>query len=481
MTKKIIENIYNQRRRCSFDLVLQHYFQVKALPMGQVMRFDRQSGSWTIWITGLVMLGVASCAQDPLFADVPFFTNCQQQVESFAIQESNEKATNIEGLLAYLVQDGGGSSMDSAQALAKYLRRQTDTLDLVAREATRAIIIQNVLHKIIEDEALRMKALQWVEEKITSLETETSSLESARQEAQPIRVPMTFARVKAGRFQVPGVAIAGVTGLSKWQLYELEIPYDFEILTVPVTVSMWRELMGDVPFGAGKVLTPVTNINYYSMEVFANRLSRKLNLTPAYRETPPEPSPWPQGRAEEGILTKSSSGLVSNRVRELEGFRLPTHAEWLKVASSILIELAQIENANARDAHMAELGWFYPQSSDDIQEVGQWTPLQIEGQKIWDLFGNAFEAFHQVYFEKDLAPGPPLDLVSVDDAEGAGLFHYRGGYAVGVVKGQGLVEAAMQVHVMGRVQRDRFTSFRLVRTRVSRPDSGSGAESAGRH
>ena len=128
-------------------------------------------------------------------------------------------------------------------------------------------------------------------------------------------------------------------------------------MSTPVTQKQWVEIMGENPsfFAEGEYSivvnihgksiqmqpdNPVGNITWWSMLVFANKLSEKYGFKPAYDLSE---ITWKQGtRAEDGTLQVESEseskkikinangGVYDPYIKDIyyqsEGFRLPTEA-----------------------------------------------------------------------------------------------------------------------------------------------------------
>lgn len=91
----------------------------------------------------------------------------------------------------------------------------------------------------------------------------------------------------------------------------LGFTYDFEIGKYPITEEQYSSVMGVEMQDDPNV--PRTRVSWWDAIAFCNELSKQGGLAPAYDE--------------DGNLLNKDGAVVSN-VDEVEGYRLPTNAEW---------------------------------------------------------------------------------------------------------------------------------------------------------
>lgn len=180
----------------------------------------------------------------------------------------------------------------------------------------------------------------------------------------------------------------------------------FEMMTIPVTQEFWVNIMGHNPslhkYGDhsreinvnGKTITmqpnnPVENITWWSALEFANRVSLRAGLDPAYNL---ERFKFVKGtRAEDGTLQKANKGAIlsseffDSAVAE-EGYRLPTNVEYeyiLNAARSI-----GGQSFEKVDGHQYAWG---ASNTRFTQPVAQLLALRVFNENFWDIFGNVAE------------------------------------------------------------------------------------------
>ena len=190
-----------------------------------------------------------------------------------------------------------------------------------------------------------------------------------------------------------------------------------EVMSTLVTQRQWVEVMGENPsrFAKGEDWmqvrlkskwihmqpdNPVENVTWWSVLVFANKLSEKYKLKPAYDLSGIK---WREGtRAENGTLEPESGEIkivAHNKSHGLsrgefyyqaEGFRLPTDAE----QEYLMRAGGRSKGKYCYGSNKAELkdhAWFSENSKAETHPVAMLQPIIINGQKFYDLYGNVFE------------------------------------------------------------------------------------------
>ena len=205
----------------------------------------------------------------------------------------------------------------------------------------------------------------------------------------------------------------------KWSI---TLTHPIEVQSTPVTQRQWVEIMGENPsrFVEGEesvVLTfdgkeielqpdnPVENVTFWSVLEFANRLSEKHGLQPAYDLSDMD---WkPDTRPEDGTLETLSVYDQGDKVRiyakgkshdsyegdiyyRAEGYRLPTLAEQFYMLQGggrspkddILFK---------NEADLKKHAWYQDNSGGRTHPVGLLQPIVIDGEEFYDLYGHVGE------------------------------------------------------------------------------------------
>lgn len=260
----------------------------------------------------------------------------------------------------------------------------------------------NVIQKHLQSGAIDRTSVQrWLEQKLEQRSGVRERREAARVETQDIYRKMEFYPIPPGEFEM------GKAG----QQVKITLTHSIEMMSTPITQKMWVDVMGENPSKYkngpesveieinGKNVRmrpdhPVEYITWWSMIVFANRLSERAGLKPAYDLSEIEFT----GRAENGTLKKVTGKLkIMSRdgdIYQAEGFRLPTEAE----QEYVLRDLGRAKGLYPHDLTEAELenyGWFEDASGGDTHAVGTTLKsLSINGKLFDDLIGNVWELSH---------------------------------------------------------------------------------------
>lgn len=178
--------------------------------------------------------------------------------------------------------------------------------------------------------------------------------------------------------------------------------YAFEMMSTHVTQKHWVEIMGKNPATFitgdtqaeimidGKLFTmlpnhPVETITLWSAMEFANRLSLKGGLRPAYdlsqieftRGSRPEHGTWTAIRGQ--LIINSPTGDI----RDAEGFRIPTIEEFDHVMD---LALRPVINTVVKDP--GQYAWGMENSGGTTHPVAELLPLRIGENNFYDLSGN---------------------------------------------------------------------------------------------
>ena len=128
----------------------------------------------------------------------------------------------------------------------------------------------------------------------------------------------------------------------------------------PMYQSLWKYVMGTNPSSRQEDFAPVTEVSWFDVVGFANKLSERDGLRVAYQ----------------------ISGDKVTWDRSANGYRLPTEAEW-ECAARAGTSL-EYSGSNSLD----EVGWYAGNSDNRSHKVGE---KRANGYGLHDLSGNVFE------------------------------------------------------------------------------------------
>ena len=305
----------------------------------------------------------------------------------------------------------------------------------------------------------KKELLEWSKESLREKKRVWVKREETRKETQDVYQKIKFLPVGPGRFL-----------MGEEKKVEVTLTNSIEVMSTQVTQKQWVEIMGENPShfsdGTDSIVVnikgrpvrmrpdhPVEKITWWSALVFANRLSEKNGLKPAYDL---DGVKFEKGtRVENGTLEKAEGEVIFNKNYYLsEGYRLPTEAEQeylLRVGGKSSGEY----HFGDKKEDLQHYAWYAENSGATTHPVGELTPLVLEGQEFYDVHGNVREWGMDSYDR--LLPGgndpQPVALSSYRVIRGGSWYGYE----------PGLRSAARNYTYPG--SRYNNVGLRLVRTR----------------
>ena len=329
-----------------------------------------------------------------------------------------------------------------------------------AMVSTAAFIQQEGIQEYLDLAELNKKELlRWSKESLKEKKRVRVKREETRKETQDVYQKIEFLPVSPGRF---------LMGDNK--KVEVTLTHPIEVMSTPVTQKQWVEVMGENPsrFSEGEnsmVVTltgksirmnpdhPVESITWWSVLEFANRLSEKHGLEPAYDL---KGVTWKKGtQAEDGTLEIATGKVKINKdYYQSEGYRLPTEAEQEYLLRAGGKSRGKYHFGD-KEEDLKHYGRYGENSGGTTHPVGELRALVLEGREFYDLHGNVWEWGMDRYVDTLLGGDNPLHTSS-------------GSYRV--VRGGGWNYDARYLRSASRYNyyaKDRysFVGFRLVRTR----------------
>ena len=243
----------------------------------------------------------------------------------------------------------------------------------------------------------------------------------------------------------------------------IALTHPIEVQSTPVTQEQWVEIMGENPshfakgedsevgsYGKGIELqpdNPVENVTWWSVLVFANRLSEEHGFPPAYDlsgitwdiNTRPEdgtlmPTKFIESRWKTMKRSTEDPRMVQdNSVKiyvkgeshdpyegdiyyQAEGYRLPTLAEqayMLQGGGNI-----KSDNFFKNKTDLQDYAWYEDNADERTHPVGLLRPIVIDGKEFHEIYGNVQEwAWDRYYYEFRLDEQNPMVSLTIDDVE----------------------------------------------------------------
>lgn len=293
-----------------------------------------------------------------------------------------------------------------------------ETLALI--ESSAWIARRRLEHLLKSLDGRQEGVIAWLKSRLGAEAARHESREGARRETADPFESMVFHSLPKGRFSYVKRGQDGNKFIGEWR-----INHHFKLMANKVTQKQWVDLMGEnpahfsdgpdavtIPVG-GRYVTmqpnhPVENVSFWSMLVFANRLSERERREPAYDFSDVSFT----GRAEDGTLQASLLSFKRLKIRapgndlyRAKGYRLATQFEMIYVLTNLGADKelhARPEDAQERERRI----WHRGNSDQRSQAVASREPWVRNGHSFYDLLGNGRESFHHWHDEEHAAYEP---------------------------------------------------------------------------
>jgi len=175
-------------------------------------------------------------------------------------------------------------------------------------------------------------------------------------------IGMQFVSIVPGQFEMGCGLEESHCGVGERPVHTVTLTRGFQIQTTEVTQGQYQRVMGKNPsrFSSCGLDCPVDKVSWNDAIDFANALSKKEGLEPAY------------SGVDDGVRWD----------RAANGYRLPTEAEWEYAAGAGQATLY------AGSSEPSEVAWMAANSGERTHSVGG---KQSNGWGLYDMSGNVWE------------------------------------------------------------------------------------------
>jgi len=203
---------------------------------------------------------------------------------------------------------------------------------------------------------------EWAPDPAPVFEVDDQGVALARQAPPPKEAPQRMVRIPAARFQMGcDVHLQDHCDDEAQPPHEVTLTRSYYLMATEVTQGLYAAVTGETPSrGPSCPTCPVNSITWVQMAAFANALSARDGLAPAY----------------------TLEGETVTWDRSAPGYRLPTEAEWEWAAR------ADDVTVFAGGDTLDDVGWYAANSPGGAQPVATKQPNRFG---LYDLTGNVAE------------------------------------------------------------------------------------------